>query len=340
MLRDIQTLTEKNGFGRIDMQAKIGAQKNFDRNMLRVFDAEMQMVTQLMESEETGENTDMGMRNSSMLTLGVQDERMQNALITLSRIFDRQQAQNTAQVQNTYQHAAGSSLPAQNTSQVPSNETQSKTILDFVHGKLSAHFESGSKGSGCIAYDKIGGTSYGTYQIASRTGTMDRFVDFLASHAPDIAEKLRSAAPFNTGSKFGKAPELWQNIAKEYGEVFESLQHQFIQKEHYTPARNKILAFTGMDIDKSPDIVREVLWSTSVQHGATGAARLFNRAIQSMPAEGEHPDFRQLISAVYDGRKGQFGSSTTRVQHSVQTRLAREQDLAIAMLEKETGSIA
>jgi hypothetical protein len=46
-------------------------------------------------------------------------------------------------------------------------------------GKLSAKFESSKEGPSAIGYDTKGGTSYGTYQIASKTGTMSEFVAFL-----------------------------------------------------------------------------------------------------------------------------------------------------------------
>ncbi len=42
----------------------------------------------------------------------------------------------------------------------------------------------------------------------------------------------------------------------------------------------------------------------------------------------------KLIEGVYDTRKGQFGSSTKRVQQSVANRLNEEKQIALNMLGK------
>ena len=43
-------------------------------------------------------------------------------------------------------------------------------------GQLSQKYESAKMGSLSIGYDRTGGTSYGTYQLSSRTGHL---IDFL-----------------------------------------------------------------------------------------------------------------------------------------------------------------
>jgi hypothetical protein len=86
--------------------------------------------------------------------------------------------------------------------------------LERSSGSLSSRYESGGT-IDCIGYDKKGGTSYGQYQIASKTGTMDNFVTFLEDKAPDIAERLKSAGPADTGGRTGRMPETWKQIAAE-----------------------------------------------------------------------------------------------------------------------------
>lgn len=200
-------------------------------------------------------------------------------------------------------------------------------------GELSAMFESGKKGVEAIGHDRTGGTSYGKYQIASRTGTMDRFLDYLDTERPDWAARLRTAGPANTGSTRGGMPEAWVAIAKEDPAAFEKVQHDFIKRDHYSPAREMILNQTGLDLDNAPPALQEVLWSTSVQHGATGAARIFNKAIDSFLGRVQSPDFKTLIDKVYSSRENQFASSTSRVRQSVVNRLGKEKDLALAMLD-------
>ncbi len=206
-------------------------------------------------------------------------------------------------------------------------------------GEISAAFESGSRGVGAIGYDKNGGTSYGTFQIASRPGTMKRFIAFLEKREPDWAATLKAAGPANTGSTKGAMPRAWRGIAEADPDRFGRLQRDFIAASHYEPARDKILARTGVDLDTLPTAAREALWSTSVQHGAGGAARIFTRAIKALDGNPSGEEFAQeLIDTVYDRRKTQFSSSTARVQASVRNRMDTEKQMVLAMLNGEDAT--
>jgi len=164
---------------------------------------------------------------------------------------------------------------------------------------------------------------------------MDRFLEFLDEKAPAWADRLRNAGPADTGSREGGMPEQWQAIAAENPERFGQLQHEFIAGETYEPARNMILQQTGLDFNNAPPALREVLWSTSVQHGPTGAAKIFNKVIDRFMDGAKEGNFNaKLIEGVYDTRVGQFGSSTQRVQQSVANRLNTEKQLALNMLGK------
>lgn len=202
-------------------------------------------------------------------------------------------------------------------------------------GGLSARFESGSDGIEAIGYDRVGGTSYGKYQLSSKAGTMDRFLSFLKDHEPQWASRLRHAGPADTGSSDGRMPRVWRQIAREDPERFEALQHDFVRNEHYLPARDKILGATGVDIDAGPEALREVLWSTSVQHGASGAARIFNKVIAEVLDKSGNAEDRHIIDKVYADRQKQFASSTDAVRRSVRDRLREERSLALAMLDEQ-----
>jgi hypothetical protein len=199
-------------------------------------------------------------------------------------------------------------------------------------GSLAAQFESGKDGIAAIGYDRVGGTSYGKYQIASRVGTMNGFLSFLDAEAPDIATQLRAAGPANTGGRRGKMPDAWQKVAAEQPARFEALQEKFIHDSHYAPALNAVTRTAGIDPAKLSPAMQEVLWSTAVQHGPAGAARIFNRAVSkggfdTMQAE------RRLIDNVYAIRAEQFGSSTDQVRAAVRNRLRQEKALALAMIK-------
>ena len=204
-------------------------------------------------------------------------------------------------------------------------------------GVLSARFESGGDGIAAIGYDRNGGTSYGKYQIASRVGSMKNFLNFLDSTAPDISERLRKAGPANTGSRRGGMPTEWRKIAAEQPERFEALQESFIHESHYKPALESIVQRTGLEMEKLSPAMSEVIWSTAVQHGPAGAARIFDRA-DDMSGKANQPDYeRKLISNVYKLRAGQFGSSSSEVQAAVRNRFREEKNLALNMLNDSQG---
>lgn len=208
-------------------------------------------------------------------------------------------------------------------------------------GALSATFESGTQGVNAIGYDKNGGTSYGTFQIASKPGTMKSFIEYLHDREPQWGAKLKAAGPADTGSTKGRMPEAWRGIAAEDPEKFGQLQRDFIEATHYAPARDKILARTGVDMDTMPAAAREALWSTSVQHGPAGAAKIFGRTIKSIGTDQPEHEFAQkLIDKVYETRKSQFGSSTASVQASVKNRMNVEKDMVLAMLNNQNQSLA
>jgi hypothetical protein len=200
-------------------------------------------------------------------------------------------------------------------------------------GLLSARFESGGDGIAAIGYDRTGGTSYGKYQIASRVGGMKDFLKFLDVRAPDVAERLRGGGPADTGGRGGKMPEIWRRIAREEPERFDCLQEDFIRESHYKPALAAIVERTRLREGSLSTAVREVIWSTAVQHGPAGAARLFDRADDMSGRETGPAYERKLISNVYALRAGQFGSSSGEVQASVARRFVQEKKLALNMLD-------
>ena len=200
-------------------------------------------------------------------------------------------------------------------------------------GKLSAQFESGRDGIAAVGYDRNGGTSYGKYQVSSRAGSLNDFLEFLDGEAPDISKKLRAAGPGNTGSRKGAMPDMWRAIAEAQPERFEALQEAYVRESHYKPAVEGISQRTALEADSLSPAMREVIWSTSVQHGPTGATRIFARA-EAMSGDPDDPAYeRKLITNVYKVRSGQFGSSTSEVQAAVQNRFRQERTLALNLLD-------
>lgn len=291
------------------------------------FQIQMRMAQQAMKAVNASDEqpVDAGLGMEAAL---FNDSMMMDALSTMARL-------------------TGQELPALKPAQIEGPEKAlTRNASTQGLGSIAALFESGEKGVAAIGFDRTGGTSYGKFQISSRAGTMNRFLGFLSEREPAWAERLRAAGPANTGSTQGKMPAEWARIAAESPERFEKLQTEFIKKDHYQPAREKILEQTGVDIESAKPALREALFSTAVQHGATGAARIFNQAIDKFlgkpgaqaaaasasPAKG----FEQaLVSEVYNARQHQFGGSTEAVRASVRGRLRQEKDMVLAMLDKK-----
>lgn len=190
-------------------------------------------------------------------------------------------------------------------------------------GSLSAHYESGKRGSEAIGFDSTGGTSYGKYQIATRTGTMNKFMNFLKTSNPAAYQRLAAAGPADAG-KGGRFAQEWQALAKE-GALGTS-EHDFIKKTHYDVGMQGIKGEGLQKMLGGNKALQDVMWSTSVQHGGGGASNIFNKVYKEGMSESD------LIKAVYSERGTRFGSSNANVQQSVRNRFVGEQQNALAML--------
>jgi len=300
--------------------------KALDPKML-AFQAQMKMAQQAMGMDGLHADGQEGEPSAMSFDMGlISDTMMMDALSTIARL-------------------TGQKLPAmQAAPAVPLDKALTRNPEVQGLGSLAAMFESGDKGIAAIGYDRTGGTSYGKFQISSRAGTMNRFLKYLSEQEPAWAERLRGSGPANTGSTRGRMPAEWAKLAAESPERFERLQTEFIKKDHYQPAREKIREMTGVDIEAGKPALREALFSTAVQHGASGAARIFNEAIDKFLKKPEAvqataigaKSFEQaLVSEVYTKRSHQFGGSTEAVRQSVRGRLRQEKDMVLAMLDKK-----
>jgi hypothetical protein len=164
-------------------------------------------------------------------------------------------------------------------------------------GMLSERYESGGRGPGTVSSGKgdPGGVSYGTWQLASRTGTVSAF---LAAEGKPWLTEFGGAKPGS--STFGKA---WKQIAARDGEEFAAAQHAFIARTHYRPAVAAVKARCGIDLDARHPAVRDATWSVAVQHG--GASRILTAAVAraDKQAKRDAPGYdRRLVEAIYAER--------------------------------------
>ena len=204
-------------------------------------------------------------------------------------------------------------------------------------GELSAKYETGGRGPGVVSTGSgdPGGVSYGSYQMASKMGTVQRFV-------------CQPGFPWLTdfqGLTAGTAPftACWKRIAAAETAAFQSAQHAFIKKSHYDLLAAKILSDDGLDVNTRSRALQDVVWSTAVQHG--GATPIIHRALANVTCKPSDPDFdKQLICAIYaergrkkpDGNLAYFSKSSPSVQAGVAKRFKNEEQDALAMLAKQS----
>jgi len=199
-------------------------------------------------------------------------------------------------------------------------------------GGLSAQYESGSKGSDAVGYDSTGGTSYGKYQISSKT--MPAFMDYAKQSNPALYAKLQAAGPINGGTN-GQMAQVWKGAVKDG--TMGTTEHGFIKQKLFDPAFQGIEDSGLRDQISGSKALQDVLWSTSVQHGpgSNGASGIFNKVYRDGMSQED------LVKAVYSERSTRFNSSDASTRASVvQGRLPKEQAQALAGLAAEKNGTA
>jgi hypothetical protein len=229
--------------------------------------------------------------------------------------------------------------PPDTTPSTPSAPTPTTTAPQAPAGlgSMSAKFESGPKGSRAIGYDNTGGTSYGKYQIASKTGTMNQFIKHLEKSDPAAAAELKAAGPLNTGSDKGAAVDTWKKLEKE-GRI-QGAEHDYIKQSHYDPEYKQLNPEVKAMIDGS-DTLKDELWSRSV-HTRDFAHKDFNSAYNEIKKEKGTVSPEDLTSRVYDKSATHFSEKKlgSKVYGNVQKRLkVDEKKLALARLANEKNS--
>lgn len=207
-----------------------------------------------------------------------------------------------------------------------------------VLGSLSARYETSGRGPGTVSTGRgdSGGASYGSYQLASN---MDQPRLFLLSEGKPFAARF-------AGMKQGDAAftAAWKACAAAQGKAFGDAQHAYIKRAHYDPQCRLIAERTKLDVATRSATLRDVVWSTAVQHGA--GSGLIAGVVSKLGIAPTATDFdRRLIDAIYlergrrdaDGRLVHFSKNSADVQEGVAARFRGERADAQAMLAAESA---
>jgi len=182
--------------------------------------------------------------------------------------------------------------PDNRTAEAPEPDPRHQPVGHLL-GKLSELYESGGRGPGTVSGGQgdPGGVSYGLFQLASRKGTVAAFLQ--NEGAPWIGALAGEPGSTDFSAR-------WRAVAAKETSAFAAAQRAFVARSHYRPAIRGVLAATGYDLDRRPDPVRDVVWSTAVQHGC--AVRLLTGAVHDadlQASRGGQAHDRALILATY-----------------------------------------
>ena len=153
-----------------------------------------------------------------------------------------------------------------NDEEVKSESDNNDNREHYKLGELSAKYEF-QRSPDAIGYDNAGGYSYGRYQIATNTGTMQSYINYLNRHGKyhEYYVTLTEAGGYSAAKCKSKAFEsIWKKLSKDKN--FNESQQQFIIETHLKPLLNSIKEKEILNIDNRHPVVKDVLYSMSVQH--------------------------------------------------------------------------
>jgi len=154
---------------------------------------------------------------------------------------------------------------------------------------------------------------------------MNSFLSFLKTNYRKYANDLGSNKPGTTTFN-----NNWKTLAKKDPKGFEAVQHSFIKSTHYDPAITKINKDVGINITKRSAALKDVAWSMSVQHGASGANNIFKNA-----GVTNNMSDKQMILKLYAERSKvnkYFSRSSQNIKNSVYNRFQNELKDALSQL--------
>lgn len=201
-------------------------------------------------------------------------------------------------------------------------------------GFVTEHFESGGLGVGVVSTGKgdHGGVSYGRHQLASKTGTMQTFID-----SPENAKYKARFQGLAPGSAEFNA--VYRQIAQEDPEGFGIAQENFINRTHYEPLTEKLQNNLGHNFKNRGRAVQEYLHTYANQFGAGGASSRLTDIFKGQDLENLTD--REIIEKMNDYRINNVGSymrsSSEAVQAGVKSRAEREGAVLLEMADMEAA---
>lgn len=177
-------------------------------------------------------------------------------------------------------------------------------------GSVSAQQESGGRADSISSGigDK-GGRSYGKYQLASATGTVQNFIK-QSNYADQFADmKINSKQFMNKWKELSRDPD------------FQKSQFDYIKKTHYNPVRS-VADDLGIPNNRA---INEALFSMGVQHG--GAAKIVKTA-----GIKQGDDIPTIVNKLYDRRIQYVNRLKIQNKKAILNRFKEEREHLLEMI--------
>lgn len=212
-------------------------------------------------------------------------------------------------------------------------------------GSQSERFESngnpGAINTSSASADR-GGWSYGSYQIATKVGTFNDWMNFLAVESNGYTDFHTSLTNVGGNAAATRGDVTFRNKWKELAANeatatrFKQAQHDFIQRTHHDIAVRLIKKDTGIDVcdGTHSNGLQDTVWSTAVQFGAGGARGIFKESVANLKKRGiDNPTDEELINEIHDVKLATIPTrfkSSPDLHPGIRNRFNAERKVALA----------
>ncbi|WP_286906502.1 SH3 domain-containing protein [Clostridium sp. UBA1652] len=205
--------------------------------------------------------------------------------------------------------------------------------LESNFGYIAARYES-NMNVGAISdnpEDK-GGPSYGMFQLSSNMGSLTSFMTWLQNENIYFYNVLNNSR-IKDGNKYGEDyKNSWRSLAENNYEEFYRLQLKYVKGAYYD-SFIRISNNNGYNADSLLKYfsTRNMIFSTSIQHGATGAYNIISSIDKNL-------SLKDFIDKVYEGRLyriGQSYSPGSNIYEGVKNRYINENSDIIRSYNRE-----
>jgi len=192
-------------------------------------------------------------------------------------------------------------------------------------GILSEKYEGGGVGTISTGAGDSGGVSYGQFQLATNTGSVAAFVEYLLSRDDYGRDYGNVLARFEPGTMEFSAE--WLALAETDPEGFAALNEDYVMPRYFDAALT-VAQEHGLPVDL-PDALKAVLFSNAIQHGPQNAGELV--------ADCYDPDPAEWIRKIYNAKiiDPDWSSGAPELRPGLFERWENEKQDAIGLLDGE-----